>query len=88
MNDFYKAIEEPIREVVRMLRDNGFNTTCSCGHKMYIELDLGNHCDEVERLANFLVDNGFKGFKIECTLQVPNDGFWDRRATVWLKDWM
>ena len=40
MNDFYSEIEEPIRELVRGLRDNGINTTCSCGHKMYIEADI------------------------------------------------
>lgn len=40
MNEFYENIEEPIRELVKILRDNGINTTCSCGHKMYIEADL------------------------------------------------
>ena len=53
---------------------------------MYIELTLGNHLDEVENLANFLVENGYKGFRIDVQLLVPKDGFWDRRATVKLKD--
>jgi len=39
-NEFYSTIEEPIREIVRVLRDNGVNTTCSCGHKMYVEADI------------------------------------------------
>jgi len=38
--EFYDNIEEPIRELVRTLRDNGINTVCSCGHKMYIQADL------------------------------------------------
>jgi hypothetical protein len=35
--DWYDRIEEPVREVVRRLRNAGVNTTCSCGHDMDIE---------------------------------------------------
>ena len=87
-NEFWKGIEEPIKNTVRLLRDNGFNTICSCGHEMSVELELGNNTDEVERIAICLVDNGYKNFKIECTLQVPPDGFWARRATIYFKSWM
>ena len=37
---WYFEIEEPIRELVRVLRNNGINTTCSCGHEMYVEADV------------------------------------------------
>lgn len=30
-------IEEGIRSEVKLLRDNGFNTECSCGHEMYVQ---------------------------------------------------
>lgn len=40
MTEFYRYIEEPIRDIVKALRDNGVNTTCSCGHKMYVECDI------------------------------------------------
>ncbi len=34
-------IEEPIREIVKVLRDNGINTECSCGHEpRYIQCQL------------------------------------------------
>jgi hypothetical protein len=39
-HDWYeRSIEEPLREVVRRLRNEGINTTCSCAHAspMYIE---------------------------------------------------
>lgn len=84
--DWYSYIEPEVRELVRLLRDNGFNTTCSCGHEMTIELALGNHLDEAERLANFLVDNGYKGFRIDVSLSVPKAGFWDRRATIYFEE--
>lgn len=40
MSYFYEHIEEPIRELVKLLRDNGINTTCSCGHEMSIQADI------------------------------------------------
>lgn len=39
--DWYKEnIEEGIRDVVKLLRDNGFNTTSSCAHEMTVEGDI------------------------------------------------
>lgn len=38
MNTWYKdKIEEPVRDLVRILRNNGINTECSCGHEKYIQ---------------------------------------------------
>lgn len=38
MGDWYeKYIEEDIRDMVHVLRDEGFNTECSCGHEMYVQ---------------------------------------------------
>jgi len=41
--DWYdKFIEAPIRPIVKLLRENGFNTVCSCGCSggMYVEGDI------------------------------------------------
>jgi len=46
---YEKYIEEPIRPLVKLLRNNGFNTTCSCGHQMYVEME-NYHAEEVEDL--------------------------------------
>jgi hypothetical protein len=36
--DWYsEKIEEPLREIVKYLRNNGINTECSCGHDLYIQ---------------------------------------------------
>jgi len=55
MTDFewYKNIEDPVRDIVKLLRNNGFNTTCSCGHKMYIEGSISIDGD-IQRLHNIL----------------------------------
>jgi hypothetical protein len=82
MKDWYDNIEKPVRPAVKLLRDHGINTTCSCGHDMYIEVVLGNHLEEVEHIANILVDNGYLNFNIDAQLTVPVDGYWDRRATI------
>ena len=38
MNTWYEdKIEEPMRDIVRILRNNGINTECSCGHEQYIQ---------------------------------------------------
>ena len=39
MNEkWYKDnIEEPLRDIVRLLRNNGVNTECSCGHELSIQ---------------------------------------------------
>lgn len=55
MIDWYDIIEEPVRELVRMLRDNGINTTCSCGHTMEIQAELSPD-GEIERLHRLLFD--------------------------------
>ena len=40
MNEFYDSLEPEIRDIVKALRNAGINTTCSCGHKMYVEADI------------------------------------------------
>ncbi|KKM59989.1 hypothetical protein LCGC14_1546480 [marine sediment metagenome] len=38
--DWYKdQIEPEVIDVVRLLRDNGFNTISSCGHKHWVETE-------------------------------------------------
>ena len=40
VGDWYEEnIEEGVRDVVRFLRDHGFNTCCSCHHDMTIQID-------------------------------------------------
>lgn len=56
-------IEAGIRRQVRLLRDNGFNTTSSCAHRMDVVANVlpGG---EIQRLHDLLVQNGFKEFTI------------------------
>lgn len=56
MDDWYERMIEPeVRELVRLLRNNGINTVCSCGHDMHVEADY--MCDESIKETYDLVYN-------------------------------
>ena len=85
--EFYSGIEQGIKAMVRLLRDNGFNTTCSCEHDMDVELDLIG-LEDAERLWKLLFNEGHRNFHIVATVQIPPDGFPVIRATLTLNDWL
>ena len=62
---WYRNIEEPVCNLVKLLRDNGFNTFCSCGHlpQPYIQMEWYED-EEVTRLYNLLVENNYRNFRI------------------------
>ena len=68
-----KTIEEHIRPEVQLLRDNGFNTECSCHHEMYVQCQLVVD-GELERLHILLFNSGYNNYTIESTLKVM-DGY-------------
>lgn len=66
--DWYEThIEKPIIDLVRLLRDNGFNTQCSCGHEKYVECQYIPGGD-IQRLDNLLFDNGYKNYEITISV--------------------
>jgi hypothetical protein len=80
---WYDSLEAPIRPFVKLLRDNGWNTTCSCGHGMWVELDIYTYMDDLEHLRNFLIEHGYRDFTIRGDMRVQD--LWPtRRAVVYL----
>jgi len=62
--DWYEQmIEEPIRNLVKLLRDNGFNTTCSCGHEMEIECGFFPG-DDIKRLDDLLFNSEHRNYSL------------------------
>lgn len=54
MGDWYEdRIESGVKDVVRLLRDNGFNTNSSCHHSMEVEC-LFSLDGELQRLNTLL----------------------------------
>jgi hypothetical protein len=68
---YEEVIEEPVRDMVRLLRDNGFNTEDSCGHKMYVQCQYLAD-GEIKRLHDLLFNNGYRNYRIEAFLNVVN----------------
>jgi len=69
MADWYDCfIEDPLKDLVRILRNNGFNTFCSCGHrpKPYIQMEWYDDA-EVTKIYNLLVENSYNNFIIHAT---------------------
>jgi len=54
MADWYDNIEPWVREAVRYLRNEGFNTTCSCEHEMLIQIDC--NAEDLPRLWTVLCE--------------------------------
>ena len=81
-DDWYLNIEEPIRDIVKLLRNNGWNTTCSCGHEMTIELDIYG-MDQIETLATFLRERDYKSFSITGRLEAYSNCLWRRYCRAW-----
>lgn len=69
--DWYDLIEPRIRKAVRLLRDNGFNTTCSCHHTMEVEGDLGTD-GELNRLHHLLFNEGYENYTIKVEMKVSD----------------
>ena len=68
--DWYEEnIEVGISETVRLLRDNGFNTECSCEHKMYVQCQYVAD-GEIQRLHNTLFNNGYRNYTVSIELRV------------------
>jgi hypothetical protein len=75
-NWYDDMIEEGVRDVVRMLRDNGFNTSCSCHHEMMIQIDYladGAIRDLHNLLFHHLDGRGEKiSYRITVRVEVSN----------------
>ena len=69
-NWYKKNIEEPIRKQVKLLRDNGFNTTCSCGHSMIVECEFLIQDDCLGKLYKLLYNNGYRNFAVSGYISV------------------
>jgi predicted oxidoreductase len=69
MNWYKENIEPGIRDLVRLLRDNGVNTECSCEHKMYIQFQVIPGNDAASVVDTILFNSGYTDYLIEITVQ-------------------
>lgn len=82
--DWYEQIEAHIRPIVKLLRDNGFNTTSSCHHDMTIDMDWLDPLD-IQRLPVVLIENGITNFRVTADIDVMECGC--RNCSMCVKFW-
>lgn len=87
LTEFYKDIEPGVRDIVRLLRDNGINTTCSCEHEGYIQFEIVGLAYEVTIIHNLLFNKGLRGYSIETIFGQPPDGLPYHRGIIHLNTW-
>jgi len=57
-------IEEPIRDLVRRLRNEGVNTNCSCGHEMWIGFDSNDPSADLRNIKTVLLELKLHNWKV------------------------
>jgi hypothetical protein len=68
MADWYETnIEPEIRPIVRLLRDNGVNTECSCGHEMYVQCQY-NHDGFLWAVDKLLFNAGYRDYVLSVQI--------------------
>ena len=82
MDWYEKHIEEPIRPLVKLLRENGYNTMCSCGHEMYVEREY--YGDSVKPLFDLLFNNEYEHFRVEAFMGIDEVGVMSNHIVVWI----
>lgn len=75
MDWYNEHIEEPIREIVKNLRNNGINTFCSCGHGLWIQCECYDASQEMVVIFNVLNELGYKRFRITINAELYLDNF-------------
>ena len=74
MKNWYEEyIEEPVRNAVKLLRDNGFNTECSCGHGMYVQCSYLAD-GEIKRLDDLLFNNEYRDYEMNVWVHRKDGG--------------
>ena len=80
---YERNIEEGIRDEVRLLRDNGFNTECSCEHEKYVQCRYTTD-GTIQELDELLFNNGFRNYIIEIRIK-RDDGHIYPTMNIWFE---
>lgn len=79
---FYSMIEEKVRPYVKMLRNSGINTTCSCEHEGYIECQSLDPSFEIDMIRKTFQENGLMEYKITLIHEQFGSSFSDWKQYI------
>ncbi len=83
--NWYNCIEEPIRDLVKMLRNNGINTFCSCGHGMWIQCETYEECNDLNTIYGVMCELKIKKYRTIVFDDII-DGFRYKHIEIQLPD--
>jgi hypothetical protein len=66
---FYLQLEEGVRNAVRVLRNNGINTICSCHHEGYIQAESCDPYTEQVAILNSMSELGVDKWTAVLTIE-------------------
>jgi len=72
-NWYDKFIEDPLKDIVNYLRNNGINTECSCGHEGYIQCQYipdGEISHLIHLLSCYFYENKIKKMTPNYTIEI------------------
>lgn len=83
--DWYaENIEEPVRPLVRYLRDNGINTQSSCGHLMWVNCEFSD-VHGMMYIRDLMLAAGYTDYTLTLEWQVRFGGFTVGEIRIQLK---
>lgn len=82
---YLNNIEEPVRDIVKALRNNGINTECSCGHEMTIQCQSLDPSAELREIRTVFMMMGITKYRVELVREVIDDRHFDS-ITIFLKE--
>lgn len=87
MNNWYKFnIEDPLKDIIKNLRDNGINTFCSCGHKRYIQCETHDIATEIDTIYNVLVEMDIEEYKVNIHVEYSRTYFYHKFLEITFPD--
>jgi hypothetical protein len=72
--EWYNKIELGVRDVVKLLRNNGINTECSCEHERYIQCAASGNGRIIQEIDTLLFNYGYRDYIIEYIFE-RNKGY-------------
>lgn len=81
-NWYERNIEPEVRDLVRLLRNNGYNTFRSCGHDEWISFAVEDP-KEAWTLMLFLRERNYENFEIHFEIHVGKKE-WSQTMTLYL----
>ena len=83
-DEWYKTLEPRVREVVKLLRNNGINTECSCEHEKYVQCQF-NIDGLAKKVDDLLFNNKYRNYQIDITIR-REEGFVRSSMEITFKD--